>query len=231
MLVWDDELEVDDGNPTESFNGPLTASASVQIRDLPTSPRMKRRSHSIGPSDFPPPIRRSATDTSGLPRPVSFASKFPRINPGASGVAVLEHMERLDAVEASLQRLGDDAVIEEADEEDERGDIGNSPSVQPPQPEEDDAAPDAPIRQPDEMQQELDEVDESDITFQGHDAMAASMPHIGTRVSFSRARTSGEYQSPQTSTSRQNLDWINADKKRTVVVEVRFILSTLPIPF
>jgi len=220
VLVWDDEIEMEDGSLMESFNGPLTASASVQIRDHPpTSPKANRRRHSIGPSDFPPPIRRAATDTSGLPRPVSFVSKFPRINPGASGVAVLEHMERLDAVEASLQRLGDDSVIEEANEEDEQGDIGNSPSVQPPQTEAPSTSTDALVSHQDEVHRELEEVDESDITFQGYDQMAASMPHIGPPMPFPRGRLSNDLQSPRSPNNRQHLDWINSDKKRTVIVE------------
>jgi len=61
-------------------------------------------------------MRRTSTDASGLPRPVPFAAKFQRIHPGTTGVTVLEHLERLDAVEASLQRLGADEVEEDVGE-------------------------------------------------------------------------------------------------------------------
>ncbi|KZT41500.1 hypothetical protein SISSUDRAFT_1042867 [Sistotremastrum suecicum HHB10207 ss-3] len=128
VLIWDDEIEVSEDAVIEQvFNGPLTASPLEPGKDLPgtrlpTRPRAKR-SRSIGSDsaiDFPPPIRRTSTDlSSGLPRPVSFASKFPRVHPGASGVQVLEHLERLDVVEAGLQRLGStqDDVIEEERED------------------------------------------------------------------------------------------------------------------
>jgi phosphatidylinositol 4-kinase type 2 len=47
-------------------------------------------------------------------------AKFQRVHPGTTGVTVLEHLERLDAVEASLKRLGaDDSVIEEEEEEED----------------------------------------------------------------------------------------------------------------
>ena len=58
-------------------------------------------------------MRRTSTDA---PRPVSFSTKFQRVHPGTTGVTVLEHLERLDAVEASLQRLGvEDTFSEEVD--------------------------------------------------------------------------------------------------------------------
>lgn len=47
-----------------------------------------------------------------------FASKLPRVHPGTSGVTVLEHMERVDAVEAGLRRLAvEECVIVEEEEE------------------------------------------------------------------------------------------------------------------
>jgi hypothetical protein len=161
----------------------------------------------------------------GFPRPISFASKFPRINPGASGVAVLEHMERLDAVEASLQRLGEDSLIEEADEDDQ-GDIGTSPALLS------ESAPanlNAPTTSTDALMaeqvdevRELEEVDESDITFQGYENMVASMPHIGrSGTTLSHARRSTEMQSPQSANrQQQQLDWIHGEGKKTVIVEV-----------
>lgn len=118
VLVWDEEVEVDDVNDA---NRPSSPARSVSSVPLP------RRSRSSSYGEFPPPMRRTSTDASGAPRPVPFAAKFQRIHPGTTGVTVLEHLERLDAVEASLQRLGVD---------DEEIDIGVS------------SAPPAPSRRP-----------------------------------------------------------------------------------
>jgi len=60
------------------------------------------------------------TDITGVARPVPFASKVSRVNPGATGVSVLEHMEKLDKVEAGLKRLAvEEEVLFEQDEEQE----------------------------------------------------------------------------------------------------------------
>ena len=56
-------------------------------------------------------------------RPVPFSAKFQRVHPGTTGVTVLEHLERLDAVEASLERLAVEDEIEEIEE-----DVGESSS-------------------------------------------------------------------------------------------------------
>ncbi|KAF5385849.1 hypothetical protein D9615_002528 [Tricholomella constricta] len=109
-LVWDDELEISE-DLLESQNGNATSSPRASISSVPLPQRT--RSHSSS-GEFPPPMRRTSTDATGVPRPVSFATKFQRVHPGTTGVTVLEHLERLDAVEASLQRLGvDEAVVEE----------------------------------------------------------------------------------------------------------------------
>jgi len=50
-------------------------------------------------------------------RPVPFSAKFQRVHPGTTGVTVLEHLERLDAVEASLERLAADDGTEEIEED------------------------------------------------------------------------------------------------------------------
>lgn len=116
-LVWDDELEVAEEllePPVDS----ITASPKASIITVPL-PR-RTRSHSSS-GEFPPPMRRTSTDASGTPRPVSFSTKFQRVHPGTTGVTVLEHLERLDAVEASLQRLGPD------DDFDEEVDVGVVP--------------------------------------------------------------------------------------------------------
>ncbi|KAJ6586916.1 phosphatidylinositol 3 and 4-kinase-domain-containing protein [Mycena vulgaris] len=113
VLVWDDELEIAE----EDFEDRPELSPRLSISSVPL-PR-RTRSQSSG-SDFPPPIHRMSTDASGVPRPVPFAAKFKRVHPGTKGIDVLEHLERLDAVEASLQRLG----VEEFD--DEEVDVGES---------------------------------------------------------------------------------------------------------
>ncbi|KAI5120977.1 hypothetical protein M0805_006649 [Coniferiporia weirii] len=131
-LVWDDEVEVADDTILEIFNGPLSASPKPSVKTLPVTIQSPphRRSRSSGALDergFPPPARRTQTDT----RPVPFVSKLPRVHPGTSGVTVLEHMERVDAVEAGLRRLGvDESVIEE--EEEEEVDVGVVVAASPP---------------------------------------------------------------------------------------------------
>ncbi|KAK7045573.1 Phosphatidylinositol 4-kinase LSB6 [Paramarasmius palmivorus] len=114
-LVWDDEIEIDvadldDANTEDPLSpqpevGP--ASPKLSISSVPVSRPRPRRQSSGG--DFPPPMRRTSTDA----RPVPFATKFQKIHPGTTGVTMLEHLERLDAVEAKLQRL---TIQEEADE-------------------------------------------------------------------------------------------------------------------
>lgn len=120
-MVWDDEVEV----PEEDEEERPHLSPRLSISSVPL-PR-RTRSQSSG-SDFPPPIHRMSTEASGVPRPVPFAAKFKRVHPGTKGIDVLEHLERLDAVEASLQRLGG----EEFDEEEV--DVGESSSTKPHQP-------------------------------------------------------------------------------------------------
>jgi len=51
------------------------------------------------------PSRRSA-DFLNFTRPVSFSTTYSKVHPGTTGAVVLEKMERLDAVKASLRKLG-----------------------------------------------------------------------------------------------------------------------------
>ncbi|KAJ7647342.1 phosphatidylinositol 3 and 4-kinase-domain-containing protein [Roridomyces roridus] len=121
VLVWDDEIEIaEDVEEPETFPSPRLSISSVPL------PR-RTRSQSSG-RDFPPPMHRMSTEASGVPRPVPFAAKFKRVHPGTKGIDVLEHLERLDAVEASLQRLG----VE--DDDDEEVDVGESSSAARPIP-------------------------------------------------------------------------------------------------
>ncbi|KAF8893365.1 phosphatidylinositol 3 and 4-kinase-domain-containing protein [Infundibulicybe gibba] len=120
-LVWNDELEVAEEAAQGTANGPASASPQLSISSVPL-PTTRPRSQSSG-SLFPPPMRRTSTDATGAPRPVPFAAKFQRVHPGTTGVTVLEHLERLDAVEASLQRLGVDP--------EEEVDVGESSSSGP----------------------------------------------------------------------------------------------------
>ncbi|KAI0051900.1 hypothetical protein FA95DRAFT_1484684 [Auriscalpium vulgare] len=115
-LVWDDELELSEDTIAELAHGPLSGGhspqPSISTLPLPIPPHKRARSQSNS-SDFPPPIRRTSTDV----RPVPFSAKFQRVHPGTTGVTVLEHLERLDAVEASLDRLAMDDVVEEDEPE------------------------------------------------------------------------------------------------------------------
>ena len=142
VLVWDDDIPVTEDmiplpNP-ENHNGSSysaqvpTISPHASIASMPPLPTQPRRTRSQSISGFPPPIRRLSTDMTGLSRPVSFSAKFQRVHPATTGVTVLEHMERLDAVEAGLKRLGvDDTVAEEEGEDDEEVDVGESSSSAP----------------------------------------------------------------------------------------------------
>lgn len=126
-LVWDDALELDEDAIAKILHGPTSASpqASISTLPLPGQPPSKPTRRMSSSSDFPPPIRRTSSDYTGPLRPVPFSAKFQRVHPGTTGVTVLEHMERLDAVEASLERLGIENVVEEEIEED----VGESSSA------------------------------------------------------------------------------------------------------
>ncbi|KAJ7188272.1 phosphatidylinositol 3 and 4-kinase-domain-containing protein [Mycena filopes] len=117
VLVWDDEVEIAE----EDLDEQVEQSPRLSISSVPLPRRTRSQSQSSG-SKFPPPMHRTSTDSSGVPRPVPFAAKFKRVHPGTKGIDVLEHLERLDAVEASLHRLG----VEEFD--DEEVDVGESSS-------------------------------------------------------------------------------------------------------
>lgn len=101
VLVWDDDEDEENSIQASASQQTEPESESPLLRPSRTIPIHRARSHSIS-GNFPPAMRRTSTES---PRPVPFTAKFPRVHPGTTGVVVLEHLERLDAVEAQLQRM------------------------------------------------------------------------------------------------------------------------------
>ncbi|KDQ57614.1 hypothetical protein JAAARDRAFT_177909 [Jaapia argillacea MUCL 33604] len=220
VLVWDDEVEVEEDAAEEMLNGPLSAS----IVSMPLPVPRSRRTRSHGEGDFPPVMRRSSTDASGLPRPVSFSTKFQRVHPATTGVTVLEHMERLDAVEAGLKRLGtgDDEL-----EDSEEVDVGESSSSRPKplsvSPRVDSSldastSPFSPIS-PSENLPPVPEVDDDDVDEEDLVALSKSTSHLDESPMGRHFRWTSQDGPP----ARPNFDWLHtageAPKKRTVIVE------------
>lgn len=238
VLVWDDEISLTDDNmpailqgpgisrmPPRSPRTPLSAVGPGPISTPPATSSARRR-HSVT-SDFPPPMRRVSSEHA---RPVSFSAKFSRVHPATTGVTVLEHMERLDAVEAGLKRLG---VEEDADDADEEVDVGTlrpkAKRRQGPPPEHGAAeaeADTAPLLSPAAQSERLPAVQEVDSGAVTDDAasvaeedlvaMSKSMPHLETTPTTSR------WTSP---TQMPNLDWMDINgaqspKGRVVIAEV-----------
>ena len=222
----DEDLDGDAAEPL--------ASSRVSISTMPLPPR-RQRSGSAG--DFPPPpmMARSSTDASGALRPVPLASKFQRLHPGTTGVTVLEHLERLDAVEASLQRLTVDGTVQE---EEDVADITTKPKPIPKVKVEDSgprqpstsASPLlSPPASPPQVLSTLHEAREtpstrSSLSVEEEDlvAMSKSTSHAMTgplSAGISSAWENGE---------NRGMEWLqqhdSADSKRTVIVEV----SNLP---
>jgi phosphatidylinositol 4-kinase type 2 len=141
-MVWDDEVELTGDFLRDDISSP---SSPVQRRppsiiSLPF--RSRKRSLSFGASDRLP--RRPSEENT---RPVPFASKINKVHPAATGVAVLEHMEQLDAVEARLHRLGGEGLAE--DEEVDVGESSSRPIIIPPSAEPSPTSPTVPtIRSP-----------------------------------------------------------------------------------
>lgn len=240
VLVWDDEVEVADDTMQEIFVGPLSASPKPSVRTLPIQPTSHRRSRSssaLEPRGFPPPLHRTSSDT----RPVPFVSTLPRVHPGTTGVTVLEHMERVDAVEAGLRRLQvDDNVIHEEDEEVDVGVAVASPSSRPSTIREVDtdgersATPSARISPP---------ISPTDATFDhakptGQDSLASSMTEEDL-VAMSQSTSALEagrqpthprfnsHEGTNSSARPANLDWIREEelveeRKRIMIQEVSF---------
>ncbi|TDL24282.1 hypothetical protein BD410DRAFT_786387 [Rickenella mellea] len=229
VLVWDDEVEVEDDTIREIFNAPLTASPKASINTMPLPSPSHRRSRSQSAAEFPPPMRRSSTDITGVTRPVPFSTKFPRVHPGTTGVTVLEHMERVDAVEAGLRRLGrhEDSVIEEEDEAEEV-DMGVAESVNTPSKQ----RTQSPLASPVDELPAVPEMDSlaSSVVEEDLVAMSKSTPTMYTTTgSGSHFR----WTTDQNQDTSQNLEWMRPEateenKKRIMIVERLETVDTKP---
>ena len=116
--MWDDEVEsthemfkVEDedhhGNDDpfeDNEERPSSPHASINTMPLPSPAARYNFTRPRPRGAVSDPSRRSAGP--GFARPVSFSTTYSKVHPGTTGVAVLEQMERLDAVEASLKKLG-----------------------------------------------------------------------------------------------------------------------------
>ncbi|THH27844.1 hypothetical protein EUX98_g6338 [Antrodiella citrinella] len=237
VLVWDDEVEVADERLPEivatSPVHPPPASPHASINTMPMPLTTERRTRSHSASDFPPPMRRVSTEYS---RPVSFSKKFSRVHPATTGVTVLEHMERLDAVEAGLKRLG---VEETVFADDEEVDVGESSRPKKPvrryseEEPEDDATVATGLLSPSAMSERLPSVpedgheDAQSIAEEDLVAMSKSMSHL------EQSKKPSRFTPDQVRSERSNLDWMHDDstenpKKRTVITERLETVNTKP---
>ena len=242
MLVWDDEIEITDDDDPSDPSLPVARPAPTPLTPnerIDTPPRSERRvrSRSIGSFPFPPPMRRSTTESAVGPgtRPVPFANKFQKINPGASGVTVLAHMERLDEVERGLKKLGmEEAVVEE--EEVEEDDVGMTAT---------DRAQEA--NSGDLIDQDVGDA-ESDQQLEALASSTISAPMLSGYKANDESEA-GDYSQPfetqqeaqgrrshdraaSEQGGRRSLDWLrprhgadSSTKKRTVIVEVCFLTA------
>jgi hypothetical protein len=177
---------------------------------------------------------------------VPFSAKFQRVHPGTTGVTVLEHMERLDAVEASLDRLGIENVVEEEIEEDvgessssvprpiavangvfslAEGALiasssapsrGGAPELTP--------VPEAESPTPSMLTEEHEE--EEDVV-----ALSKSLSHLDTRPLSARAQHGRGMSSHSVQATRRMLDWMQDEpaKKRTVISERLEVVTKKPL--
>ncbi|KAG1777738.1 phosphatidylinositol 3 and 4-kinase-domain-containing protein [Suillus placidus] len=224
-LVWDDEIEIMEEAPHPPGVGPSPASPRPSISTMPLPRRTRSQSYS---AEFPPPVRRRSSEAD---RPVPFSAKFQKVHPGTTGVTVLEHLERLDVVEAGLQRLGVEEPVIEEDEEEEV-DVGMSSAPQPlliptgdGLPPNDLSAsqqltpPGSPggLTSVPEVHSLANSVTEEDLA-----VMSKSMSHVESPFAPQHNRWNSHagrmYHQPD-----HSLDWMNVDElaqqKRTVIVE------------
>ncbi|KAF4620550.1 hypothetical protein D9613_000667 [Agrocybe pediades] len=218
VLVWHEEMEVPEDTIHDLPNGPASPKPSISSVPLPR----RTRSQSSG-DQFPPPMRRTSTDASGAPRPVPFAAKFQRVHPGTTGVTVLEHLERLDAVEASLQRLG----VDDDDEEDvgdavQRSNIPVSRSEAStsdigPVATTSFAMPDNPLPTVPEAHSRRSSIDEEDLV-----ALSKSTSHVEGSYPFNQQET----------LSSAGIEWMQASDspaKRVVISERLEMVKSKPL--
>lgn len=247
MLVWDEEVELTGEDLLEMAEGgqsnqlPLASpTASINTVPLPATEPRQHRSHSS--SDFPPPMRRVSTEYSGVSRPVSFSAKFSRVHPATTGVTVLEHMERLDAVEAGLKRLGvEETVFEDDEEEVDVGEAIPKSRKQLPKDQVAEASTSTSgnLLSPPPVLERLPSVPEDEnadtlaasVTEEDLVMMSKSMSYIDPRPPLhTRWSSQGGRQE-----ERPNLDWMHIDsadspKKRTVIVEVSLQILCANVP-
>jgi phosphatidylinositol 4-kinase type 2 len=159
-------------------------------------------------------------------RPVSFSAKFSRVHPATTGVTVLEHMERLDAVEAGLKRLG----IEDDVETDEEVDVGTVRSkAKKQQPETVDSS-DAPLlASPSAQSVRLPVVHEDDhddgggaATDDARSIAEEDLVAMSKSMSYIDQSSQSRWTDPN---NRANLDWMDVDtpaspRRRIVIAEV-----------
>ena len=234
VLVWDDEIEITDDDFSDPSLPPASSSFTPHTpndRNLVRSrPEHRVRSRSIGSFPFPPPMRRSTTDNVVGPgtRPVPFANKFQKINPGASGVTVLEHMERLDEVERGLKKLGmEEVVVEEDENEEDVGMIGTDRAQQ--------------VKNGDLMDHDIGDAESDHLEALASSTISA--PMLSDQISDSESGVGDHQEIGETQREtygrrshdraasdqggRRSLDWLrprhsteSSSKKRTVIVEV-----------
>lgn len=174
-------------------------------------------------------------------RPVPFSAKFQRVHPGTTGVTVLEHLERLDAVEASLERLAADNGTEVIEE-----DVGEcSPAPRPisaanrlafsestlvassSAPSRAGAPELAPVPEADSpTPSTLIEEQEEDVV-----ALSKSLSHLDTgplSAGLHHLRGTSSY-SAHAATATRTLDWMQDEpaKKRVVISEVGMTQNNL----
>jgi len=232
VLVWDDEVETTDGQDgndvqpvSEAVGGPASPHASINTVPLPTpSSRLARpKTLQSSISEFPP--RRSGE----LPRPVSFSAKYPRVHPATTGVAILEHMERLDAVEASLKRLPLDHSLDEDEEESDVADSSKPKAVPPGRevPIIEDLASSVPGLFTDSGLSSVPEVPSSSTSEEDVAAISKSLSHIDISPPALHTRWTSQLD------GRRGLDWIVDDsespKSRTVIVERLETVNAKPV--
>ncbi|KAI6046165.1 phosphatidylinositol 3 and 4-kinase-domain-containing protein [Pisolithus marmoratus] len=211
-LVWDDEVEMPEEAPHLPSMGALSSPRpSINTVPLPQRVRSPRSSEAN--------------------RPVPFSAKFQKVHPGTTGVTVLEHLERLDAVEAGLQRLGVGEPLMEEEDEVDVGDpaVAHRPTLSIHTEVSSRVPQDMPVSQqftPPGSPERLTSVPEdhtlsSSATEEDLAIMSKSTSHVEPPY-YAHMRWKS-HAGPSRHHRDRTLDWINFDEteqpKRTVIVE------------